>query len=90
MTQDEMKIAAANAAMEYVEPGMIVGVGTGSTANHFIDALATMKYDIEGTVASSIATAERLKSHNIRVMELNNAGQLSLYVDGADECCWSE
>ncbi len=85
MTQDEMKIAAAEAAMEYVEPGMIVGVGTGSTANHFIDALATMKHDIEGTVASSIATEERLKSHGIRVMELNNAGQLSIYIDGADE-----
>lgn len=85
MTQDEMKIAAAEAAMEYVEPGMIVGVGTGSTANHFIDALAKMKHDIEGTVASSIATEERLKSHGIRVMELNNAGQLSLYIDGADE-----
>jgi len=85
MTQDEMKIAAAEAAMEYVESGMIVGVGTGSTANHFIDALARMKHDIEGAVASSIATEERLKSHGIRVMELNNAGQLSLYVDGADE-----
>ncbi len=85
MTQDEMKIAAAEAAMEYVEAGMIVGVGTGSTANHFIDALARMKYDIEGTVASSIATEERLKSHGIRVMELNNAGQLSIYIDGADE-----
>ena len=85
MTQDEMKIAAAEAAMKYVEPGMIVGVGTGSTANHFIDALARMKHDIEGTVASSIATEERLKSHGIRVMELNNAGQLSLYIDGADE-----
>jgi len=85
MTQDEMKIAAAEAAMKYVEPGMIVGVGTGSTANHFIDALARMKHDIEGTVASSIATEERLKSHGIRVMELNNAGQLSIYIDGADE-----
>lgn len=85
MTQDEMKIAAAEAAMKYVEPGMIVGVGTGSTANHFIDALAKIKHDIEGTVASSIATEERLKSHGIRVMELNNAGQLSIYIDGADE-----
>ena len=85
MTQDEMKIAAAEAAMKYVEPGMIVGVGTGSTANHFIDALARMKNDIEGTVASSIATEERLKSHGIEVMDLNNAGQLSLYIDGADE-----
>ena len=85
MTQNEMKVAAAEAAMEYVESGMIVGVGTGSTANCFIDALARMKHDIEGTVASSIATEERLKSHGIRVMELNNAGQLSLYIDGADE-----
>jgi len=85
MTQDQMKIAAAEAAMEYVEPGMIIGVGTGSTANHFIDALAKMKHDIEGTVASSVATEERLKSHGIQVMQLNNAGQLSLYVDGADE-----
>ena len=85
MTQDEMKIAAAEAAMKYIEPGMIVGVGTGSTANHFIDALATMKHDIEGAVASSIATEERLKGHGIQVMDLNNAGQLSIYVDGADE-----
>ena len=85
MTQDEMKIAAAEAAMKYVEPGMIVGVGTGSTANHFIDALAKVKHEIEGAVASSVATEERLKSHGIEVMELNNAGQLSLYVDGADE-----
>lgn len=85
MTQDEMKIAAAEAAMEYVEPGMIVGVGTGSTANHFIDALARMKHDIEGTVASSIATEERLTSHGIEVLDLNSAGQLSIYIDGADE-----
>lgn len=85
MTQDEMKIAAAEAAMEYVEPGMIVGVGTGSTANHFIDALARMKHDIKGTVASSIATEERLTSHGIEVLDLNSAGQLSIYIDGADE-----
>jgi len=85
MTQDEMKIAAAAAALEYVESGMIVGIGTGSTANHFIDLLATVKSKIDGTVASSIASEERLKSHGIPVMDLNNAGQLSLYVDGADE-----
>lgn len=85
MTQDEMKIAAAEAAMKYVEAGMIVGVGTGSTANHFIDALAKMKHDIKGAVASSNATEERLKSHGINVMDLNNAGQLSVYIDGADE-----
>ena len=85
MTQDEMKIAAAAAALEYVESGMIVGIGTGSTANHFIDLLATVKGKIDGTVASSVASEERLKSHGIPVMDLNNAGQLSLYIDGADE-----
>ncbi len=85
MTQDEMKIAAAQAALEYVESGMIVGIGTGSTANHFIDLLATVKGKIDGTVASSVVSEDRLKSHGIPVMDLNNAGQLSLYVDGADE-----
>lgn len=85
MNQDEMKRAAAEAALEYVESGMIVGIGTGSTANHFIDLLAGMKGKIDGTVASSEASAERLKGHGIRVMDLNSAGQLSLYVDGADE-----
>ncbi len=85
MTQDEMKIAAAQAALEYVESGMVVGIGTGSTANHFIDLLATVKSKIDGTVASSVASEERLKSHGIPVMDLNNAGQLSIYVDGADE-----
>ncbi len=85
MTQDEMKKAAAEAALEYVESGMIVGIGTGSTANHFIDLLAGIKGKIDGTVASSIASEERLKSHGIPVMDLNNAGQLSIYVDGADE-----
>ncbi len=85
MTQDEMKIAAAAAALEYVESGMIVGIGTGSTANHFIDLLATVKGKIDGAVASSVISEERLKSHGIPVMDLNNAGQLSIYVDGADE-----
>ncbi|HDP89945.1 MAG TPA: ribose-5-phosphate isomerase RpiA [Thioalkalivibrio sp.] len=85
MNQDEMKKAAAEAALEYVESGMVVGIGTGSTANHFIDLLAGMKGKIDGTVASSEASAERLKGHGIRVMDLNSAGQLSLYVDGADE-----
>jgi ribose 5-phosphate isomerase A len=85
MNQDEMKRAAAEAALEYVEPGMIVGIGTGSTANHFIDLLAGMKGRIDGTVASSEASAERLKGHGIRVMDLNSVGQLSLYVDGTDE-----
>jgi len=85
MTQDEMKKAAAAAAIEYVESGMIVGIGTGSTANHFIDLLAEIKGKIDGTVASSEASADRLRGHGIPVMSLNEAGQLSLYVDGADE-----
>lgn len=85
MSQDAMKKAAAEAALAFVEPGMIVGIGTGSTANHFIDLLAGIKGKIDATVASSIASAERLKSHGIRVIDLNEAGQLSLYVDGADE-----
>lgn len=89
MTQDEMKEKVAAAALEYVVEGSIVGVGTGSTANKFIDALATIKDKIKGTVASSEATAERLRSHGIPVFELNDAlaqaGQLSVYIDGADE-----
>ncbi len=85
MTQDEMKKASAEAALDYVEAGMIVGIGTGSTANHFIDLLAKVKGKIDATVASSVASEERLKSHGIPVLDLNTAGQLSLYVDGADE-----
>ncbi len=85
MTQDEMKKAVANAALDYVDSGSIVGVGTGSTANFFIDGLATIKGKLDGTVASSEASAERLRNHGIRVMDLNEAGQLGLYVDGADE-----
>jgi ribose 5-phosphate isomerase A len=82
---DQLKKAAAEAALQYVEDDMIVGVGTGSTANHFIDLLAGMKARIEGTVASSEVSAERLRKHGIPVMDLNSAGQLPLYVDGADE-----
>ncbi len=85
MTQDEMKQAVAMAALDYIESGSIIGVGTGSTANFFIDGLATIKGKIDGTVASSLASAERLQGHGIRVLDLNEAGQLSLYVDGADE-----
>ena len=85
MNQDELKKQVAEAAIEYVETGTIIGVGTGSTANYFIDALAGIKSRIDGTVASSVASAERLKSHGIPVMDLNEAGQLSVYVDGADE-----
>lgn len=85
MTQDEMKKAAAMAALDYVESGTIIGIGTGSTANHFIDGLAGMKGKIDGTVASSVASEERLKSHGIPVLNLNDTGGLGLYVDGADE-----
>lgn len=80
-----MKQAVANAALEYVKTGEIIGVGTGSTANYFIDALATIKHKIKGAVASSDATADRLKSHGIEVYDLNQVQNLSIYVDGADE-----
>ena len=85
MSNDEKKKLAALAAIDYIKVGDIVGVGTGSTANYFIDALAQLKYDIEGAVASSEASAERLKQHGIPVLDLNAAGQLPIYVDGADE-----
>ncbi len=85
MTPDEMKKAAALAALEYVESDTVVGVGTGSTANHFIDALATIKGKLDGAVASSDATAARLRGHGIPVLDLNATGGLPLYVDGADE-----
>lgn len=85
MNADEMKKAAAEAAIDYVESGMIVGIGTGSTANHFIDLLAGIKGKIDGTVASSETSAERLRGHGIPVLDLNQVGDLALYVDGADE-----
>lgn len=84
-TQDEMKQEVATAALAYVEKNTIIGVGTGSTANFFIDALATMKNDIIGCVASSIATQERLESHGIKVFDLNEVDEMSVYIDGADE-----
>lgn len=86
MTQDEMKKSVAQAALAYVVPGSIVGVGTGSTANMFIDALATMKNQILGTVASSNVSAQRLESHGISVLNFNDVSEhMSVYVDGADE-----
>jgi len=85
MNQDELKQMAAAAAIEYLEYDMVLGVGTGSTANCFIDLLAEKKHMLEATVASSEATAVRLRSHNIPVVELNQTNGLSLYVDGADE-----
>ena len=85
MTQDEMKQAVAKAAIEHVPSGCIIGVGTGSTANYFIDELGKIKGKLEGAVASSEATANRLKSHGIPVLDLNSVDELELYVDGADE-----
>jgi len=85
MDQNELKKMVAEAALEYVEAGTVIGIGTGSTANYFIDALARIKGKIEGAVASSVASADRLRGHNIPVLDLNSAGELSVYVDGADE-----
>ncbi|MEQ1974554.1 ribose-5-phosphate isomerase RpiA [Xenorhabdus sp. SGI240] len=85
MTQDELKKAVGWAALEYVKPGTIVGVGTGSTAAHFIDALGTIKDKIEGTVSSSDASTEKLKSLGIPVFDCNEVDALDIYVDGADE-----
>ena len=85
MTQDEMKQAVAREAIRYVEDDAIVGVGTGSTANFFIDELAKIRHRIKGAVASSVKTAEQLKGHGIFVEELNNVAELPVYVDGADE-----
>ncbi|EQV89248.1 ribose-5-phosphate isomerase A [Escherichia coli KOEGE 71 (186a)] len=85
MTQDELKKAVGWAALQYVQPGTIVGVGTGSTAAHFIDALGTMKGQIEGAVSSSDASTEKLKSLGIHVFDLNEVDSLGIYVDGADE-----
>jgi len=84
LSQDELKKQVANAAIDYVKSG-IIGVGTGSTANYFIDALAQIKHKIDGAVASSDATAERLKSHGIEVFNLNDINGMDIYVDGADE-----
>ena len=85
MTQDELKQAVAREALKYVVDDAWIGVGSGSTANYFIDALATIKGRIKGAVASSVKTAERLKSHGIVVEELNNVDDLPVYIDGADE-----
>jgi ribose 5-phosphate isomerase A len=83
-TQDELKQAVAKKAVEYVKDG-IIGVGTGSTANYFIDELAKVKHKIDGAVASSEATAQRLRAHGIEVFDLNNVDSMDIYVDGADE-----
>lgn len=85
MSLEKKKLAAARGALDYIQAGDVVGVGTGSTANHFIDALAGIKGKIDGTVASSEATARGLKEHGIQVLDLNCVSSLPVYVDGADE-----
>lgn len=89
MTQDELKDAVAAAAIDEIRPRLardtILGIGTGSTVNRFIDRLATLRHDFRGAVASSEASAERLRGHGIEVFELNEAGSVPFYIDGADE-----
>lgn len=85
MTQDEMKKSVARAALEYIEVDDIIGVGTGSTVNHFIAALSQVKSKIDAAVASSEVTADKLLQAGIRVLDLNQAGELRIYIDGADE-----
>ncbi|HHO70405.1 MAG TPA: ribose-5-phosphate isomerase RpiA [Halothiobacillus sp.] len=85
MSQDQLKKQAAEAALEYIIPDTVVGVGTGSTVNFFIDALAGIKNQIEGAVSSSEASTARLKAHGIRVLDLNEVSDIPVYVDGADE-----
>ncbi len=84
-SQDSLKQQAANKAIESIQSGMIVGVGTGSTTNFFIDALSDIKGKIDGCVASSVATAQRLQSHGIPVFELTAVSRVDIYIDGADE-----
>ena len=85
MTQNDKKKAVAKAAVKHIEEGAIVGVGTGSTVNYFIDSLADVKHDIQGAVSSSDASTERLKAMGIEVFDLNSVDKLDIYVDGADE-----
>ncbi|MDX1655418.1 MAG: ribose-5-phosphate isomerase RpiA [Candidatus Competibacteraceae bacterium] len=85
MANEQLKKRVAEAALDYVEDDMVVGVGTGSTVDHFIEALAGIKQRIDGAVSSSEASTQRLKQHGIPVLDLNTAGPLPLYVDGADE-----
>ena len=85
LSQDELKTLVGQAALQYVIPGEIVGVGTGSTVNKFIDALASMKGQIKGAVSSSVASTERLRALGIPVFDANEVGELAVYIDGADE-----
>jgi len=85
LSQDDLKTLVGQAALQYVVPGEIVGVGTGSTVNKFIDALASMKHQILGAVSSSVASTERLQALGITVFDCNEVTGLSVYIDGADE-----
>ncbi len=85
MTQDELKQAVARAALRHVVPDAVIGVGTGSTVNFFIDALATMRERVRAAVSSSERSTERLRAHGIEVLDLNQAGRIPVYIDGADE-----
>jgi len=85
MTQDELKALVGRAALDYVVPGTVVGVGTGSTVNCFIDALATVKHSIAGAVSSSLASTARLQAHGITVLDSNTVDRIPVYIDGADE-----
>jgi len=85
MTQDELKALVGQAAIAYVQPGSIVGVGTGSTVNHFIEALAQMPVRVAGAVSSSVQSTQRLRQHGIPVLEASEVTRLGVYVDGADE-----
>ncbi len=85
MTQDELKTLVGQAALAYVLPGSVVGVGTGSTVNKFIDALGTIKHQIKGAVSSSVASTERLQALGIAVFDAADVDELAVYIDGADE-----
>ncbi len=85
MTQDELKAMVGQAALDHVVPGEIVGVGTGSTVNHFIDALGQVKERIVGAVSSSVASTQRLQALGIKVFDCNEVGEIGVYIDGADE-----
>ena len=85
MTQDDLKALVGHAALAYVVPGSVVGVGTGSTVNCFIDALATIKQQIRGAISSSVKSSERLRAHGIAVLDANEVERIPVYIDGADE-----
>jgi ribose 5-phosphate isomerase A len=85
LSQDELKTLVGQAALQYVPEGDIIGVGTGSTVNKFIDALATIKHRVRATVSSSVASTERLLAHGFTVLDINTVGELAVYIDGADE-----